>query len=205
MEVKSTHTLFTVIPSLVTPIPETPLFLWQILKYFNVQIINMFTVVRTAARYAIIRLYYQQEIIQTSIWIVILQGENTETFIDCSGPNKHRCNGKFYHLYNKFQIIHVWTIEYFLWTFIFIYEITLSQTRRQEFPEKVRRLALRVAYLSSRGAITAGPRSPGVLVQNPAQTFGNWFSKTDFWRFSPNCTPIRILIVTQNVDFNSAN
>lgn len=49
----------------------------------------------------------------------------------------------------------------------------VSQTRRQEFPEKVRRLALRVAYLSSRGAITAGPRSPGVLVQNPAQTFGN--------------------------------
>ena len=67
----------------------------------------MFTVVRTAARYAIIRLYYQQEIIQTSIWIVILQGENTETLIDCSGPNKHRCNGKFYDLYNKFQIIHV--------------------------------------------------------------------------------------------------
>ena len=29
----------------------------------------------------------------------------------------------------------------------------VSQTRRQEFPEKVRRLALRVAYLSSRGAI----------------------------------------------------
>ena len=57
----------------------------------------------------------------------------------------------------------------------------VSQTRKQEFPEGVRRLALRVAYLSSQGAITTeGPRSPGVFGAKSCNPAPFKLSETDF-------------------------
>ena len=56
-------------------------------------------------------------------------------------------------------------------------KLHVSQIRRQEFPEGVRR----VAYLSSRGAITAeGPRSPGVFGAKSCNLAPFKLSETDF-------------------------
>ena len=66
----------------------------------------------------------------------------------------------------------------------------VSQTRKQEFPEGVRRIALRVAYLSSQGAITTeGPRSPGVF---GAKSCNLAISRHFIQTFGKPCFPLLI-------------